>query len=170
MARSMRLTVYGLLVCGLTHFSATTVAMSLNIDSIWLCLSLSDTWSSPLARICPKKKKKRKKDTAGKRWGSGRGYGVKMRWEGKKHVVPVYRFLSGHPSQTLWSSHPSLPPVLWIHWRKLSWSVKPHPGLSLWKKTRAVWIQTCLFSVVSQRSFERNLTDMFNTTFTKQTS
>jgi len=30
---------------------ATVVAMSLNSDSNWDCLSLSDTWSSPLARI-----------------------------------------------------------------------------------------------------------------------
>jgi len=30
---------------------ATVVAMSLNSDSNWDCLSLSDTWSSPLVRI-----------------------------------------------------------------------------------------------------------------------
>lgn len=55
-ARSMRLTVYGLFVSGLTHFSATVVAMSLNMVSICVCLSLSDTWSSPFARICPDKR------------------------------------------------------------------------------------------------------------------
>lgn len=44
-------TVYGLLVSGLTHLSATIVAMSLNIVSSCVCLSFSDTWSSPFARI-----------------------------------------------------------------------------------------------------------------------
>ena len=51
MARSIRVTVYGLFVSGLTHLSATIVAISLNIISCWLCRSFSDTCSSPLARI-----------------------------------------------------------------------------------------------------------------------
>ena len=33
MARSIKVTVYGLFVSGLTHLSATVVAMSLNMDS-----------------------------------------------------------------------------------------------------------------------------------------
>lgn len=52
MARSMRITVYGLFVSGFTHLSATIVAMSLNICSSCVCRSLSDTCSSPFDRIC----------------------------------------------------------------------------------------------------------------------
>ena len=51
MAPSISVTVYGLFVSGLTHLSATVVAMSLNIDSNWACLSFSDTCNSPFAKI-----------------------------------------------------------------------------------------------------------------------
>ena len=49
-------TVYGLFVSGLTHLSATIVAMSLNIVSSWLWRSFSDTCSSPLAKIYSNRK------------------------------------------------------------------------------------------------------------------
>ena len=51
MALSISVTVYGLLVVGLTHFSATTVAISLNKASLLAPLSFSVTCNSPLARI-----------------------------------------------------------------------------------------------------------------------
>ena len=51
MALSISVTVNGRLVSGFTHLSATVVAMSLNMESKFACLSFSDTWSSPLAKI-----------------------------------------------------------------------------------------------------------------------
>ncbi len=51
MARSITPTGYGRLLSGLTHLSATIVAISLKEESSWLCLSLSETCNSPLARI-----------------------------------------------------------------------------------------------------------------------
>ncbi|KAL2718783.1 hypothetical protein V1478_011202 [Vespula squamosa] len=44
-------TGYGLFDSGFTHLSATVVAISLNMESRARCLSLSETWSSPFARI-----------------------------------------------------------------------------------------------------------------------
>lgn len=52
MALSIRITVYGLFVSGFTHLSATIVLMSVNICSNCMCHSLSDTWTSPLVKIC----------------------------------------------------------------------------------------------------------------------
>ena len=52
MAFSIMVTGYGLLVSGLTHLSATMVAMSRNDDSSCASRSFCVTCNSPLARIC----------------------------------------------------------------------------------------------------------------------
>lgn len=50
-AFSIKVTVYGRLVLGLTHLSDTVVAISRNMDSNWAWRSFSDTWSSPFFNI-----------------------------------------------------------------------------------------------------------------------
>lgn len=60
-ARSIKVTVYGLFVSGFTHLSATVVAISLNVDSNWACRSFSDTCNSPFAKIYKIRKMKKVK-------------------------------------------------------------------------------------------------------------
>lgn len=90
----------------------------------------------------------------------------------RNSFLPVYRFLSDHLSQKLWSSHPSLPPDPWTHSRKQSVSAKPHPGLSLWKRTVFGYLDMFVQLVylnAALRGFK--LTDSgFNCTFIKQNS
>lgn len=163
----MRLTVYGLFVSGLTHFSATIVAISLNIVSSCDCLSLSDTWSSPLARIFSRGKEiKRSKYQKKVKMNALRHW--KKRWPGKDFLL-VCRFLLYHLSQKLCSNHPSSPPGLWTRLRKRNVFVKPHPGLSLWKKNTMLWLFEKYTQIRKWREYHKLAHECHDTMFPSRT-